>query len=344
MYANGVRHFVDTQDFSKQELLDIIELSLAIKRSIRQGYNPPLLKGKTLGMIFQQPSTRTRVAFETAMVQLGGHAQYLGPGSMIGLGGQEAIGDTGKVLSELTDMITARVSDHKTIVELAEACCVPVISGMSDYNHPAQEISDMCTIMENLPRGKSLEECKIAFVGDGAQVCASLGFIATKLGMHFVHCGPEGCLLGKDHQDIFNRNCQISGGTWQVTTERGSVRGADFIYTDAWRGPCGDDDPPGEERVRLLHDYQVNRELMSLGNIGCKFMHCLPAARGEDVTDEVLDSDSSLAFVQAGNHLTAMRGLLVYFTQYQREDTPSPLETAAARENLESFMTSRSIR
>ncbi len=334
-----LRHFVDTQDFSKQELLDIINLSLKLKACIKQGYYPPLMRRKTLGMIFQQSSTRTRVSFETAMEQLGGHAQYLGPG-MIQLGGHETVGDTGKVLSQLVDVVMARVIEHKSVVELADAASIPVLNAMSDYNHPTQEIGDMCTIFENLPKGKKLEDCKVVFVGDGTQVCASLGFITTHLGMNFVHYGPKTHQLNEDHKAIMEKNVQENGGSWQVTDDRDSVKGADFIYTDVWYG-LYESEMPKEERVQVFGNYQVNRELMQLGNLGCKFMHCLPATRGEDVTDEVADSDISLCWEEAGNRLTAMRGLLVYLTRYQKDG--SEAAKLAVKEDLEAFMEERGI-
>ena len=334
-----MRHFVDTQDFTKEELIDIIELSLMLKKCIKNGYYPPLMEHKTLAMIFQQSSTRTRVSFETAMEQLGGHAQYLGPG-MIQLGGHETIGDTGKVISRMVDIIMARVIEHKTVVDLAVSSSVPVINAMSDYNHPTQEIGDMCTIFENIPAGKKLEDVKVVFVGDGTQVCASLGMITTHLGMNFVHYGPKANQLNEQHKAIMEKNVQENGGSWLVTDDREAVKGADFIYTDVWYG-LYENELPKEERVRIFHDYQVNRELMQLGNLGCKFMHCLPCTRGEDVTDEVADSAASLCWDEAENRLTAMRGLLVYFTRYQKDS--SPARKQAVKEELDTFMAERGI-
>ena len=326
-------------DLSKEDIVQILNTADQLKYDQKHRIPHDYLRGKTLAMIFEKNSTRTRVSFETAMSQLGGHAQYLGPG-MIQLGGHETIGDTGRVLSYLVDVVMARVIEHRTIVDLAEACSIPVLNGMSDYNHPTQEIGDLCTMAENLPRGKKLSDCKVVFVGDGTQVCASLGFITTHLGMKFVHYGPKGHQLTDGHQAIMERNCRESGGSFLVTDDRSAVRDADFIYTDVWYG-LYENEMPKEQRVEVFHDYQVNRELMSLGAIGCKFLHCLPATRGEDVTDEVADSAASLCWEQAGNRLTAMRGLLVYFTRCRQRHTE--LEMAAAREQLERFMADRGL-
>ncbi len=313
------KDFIDTKDFSTEEIMKIVKLSIALKKCIKNDYYPKLLQDKTLGMIFEQNSTRTRVAFETAMTQLGGHAEFLSP-SQLQVGAIESVEDTAVVLSRMVDILMARVGNHSILTKFAEHATVPVLNGMSNYNHPTQEIGDLITILENLPEGKEISDCKIVFVGDATQVCASLGFITTRFGMNFVHYGPNGYHLNKTYKKIMTENCEVSGGSFLTTDKDDCLKDADFIYGDVWHGLAGNK-RTNEESYKIFYPkYQITDDLIKKTGKDTKFMHCLPAKRNTDVVTTVLDAPYSIVFEQAENRLNAMRGILVYLFRNKEID------------------------
>ncbi len=302
------RDFLALADFSPEEIWHILEISRELKAEWkRTGRNAPLLKDKALAMVFQKPSLRTRVSFEMAMQHLGGYAFYLGP-QEIGLGKREAISDVARVLAGYVDAIMARVFDHEHVEELARWAEVPVINGLSDYNHPCQALADGLTIYEHFGRIQGL---KVVFVGDGNNVAVSLLHLCAKLGAHFVFSGPEGYDIPEKAWRLAETFAQDSGATLDIERDpHKAVEGADVIYTDTWVSMG--QEAEAEKRMQVFPPYQVNADLVARAKPTAIVMHCLPAHRGYEITDDVMDGPQSVVFPQAHNRLHAQKGLLAF--------------------------------
>lgn len=300
-----MKHFLEITDYSSQEIQDLLDLAIRLKKEYFTGGNPPLFKGKVLAMIFQKPSLRTRVSFDMAMRHMGGDALYLSPAE-IGLGKREAIADIARVISGYVQIVMARVFDHAHVLELAKWASVPVINGLSDYNHPCQAMADALTIQEKFGSSKGLN---ITYVGDGNNVALSLMFVCAKLGWNFALASPEGYGLPEDSIAKAGRIAKETGSKFAFLHDPNeAVKGAQVIYTDTWTSMGQEEETAKREKV--FPPYQVNTKLVNRADKDAIVMHCLPAHRNYELTDEVADGPHSVIFPQAHNRLHAQKAIL----------------------------------
>jgi ornithine carbamoyltransferase len=300
------RHLLTLDDLTAQDVAALFTLAADLKARRRQGVLHPILGGKTLAMLFEKPSLRTRVTFEAGMTQLGGHAVYLTP-TDIRLGERETVQDAARNLERWVDGIVARTFSHQMVERLASYSRIPVINGLTDAHHPVQILCDLFTLWEK--RGR-VEGLRVVFVGDGNNVCASWLQGAAKMGMHFTLVCPKGYEADPDLLSRVREQARTSGATLAVAHDpAAAVRGADVLYTDVWTS-MGQE----EERARRLRDFQgfqVDEALVRLAAPGALIMHCLPAHRGEEITDAVMDGPQSIVFDQAENRLHLQKAILV---------------------------------
>ena len=302
------KDFLAVSDYSAADLHAMLDLALKLKQEhVRTGRNDPLLKNKVLAMVFQKPSLRTRVSFDMAMRHLGGDALYLSPNE-VGLGQRESIADVARVLAGYVDAIMARVFDHQHVLELARWSSIPIINGLSDYNHPCQAMADALTIVENFGQMKGLN---ITYIGDGNNVAVSLMHICAKLGANFMIANPEGFDINPVAVEKAQLFAAQSGSRLIFTRDPyEAVKNANVIYTDTWTSMGQEAET--KQRELVFPPYQVNADLVAEANAGAIVLHCLPAHRGHEITDEVADGAHSRLFPQAHNRLHAQKAILVH--------------------------------
>ncbi len=297
------RDFLHVSDFTTEEIWETLELAKWLKKKFRTGEAYTPFTGKTLAMIFAKPSARTRVSFESGFFRLGGHALFLGPAD-IGIGKRESIADIARVLSRYNDMIMARLFEHDHILQLAEYASVPVVNGLTDFNHPCQIMADILTIYEH--RGH-LQDLKIAYVGDGNNIVHSWFELAMRLPFNFTVACPEGYEPSEALLEEARRAGLSDIGIYHDAKE--AVKNADVIYTDVWASMGQKQE--AEERREIFQDFQVNKELIAATGKTPLFMHCLPAERGVEVTDAVCDAPYSIIFDQAENRMHIQNAIMV---------------------------------
>lgn len=299
------KDFLAISDYSPADLQEMLDLAVKLKKEHFNGGNKPLFKGKTLAMVFQKPSLRTRMSFDMAMRHMEGDALYISP-EEIGLGKRESIADVSRVLSGYVDAIMARVFGHADVLELAKWSSIPVINGLSDYNHPCQGMADALTIVEKFG---SLKGLNVTYVGDGNNVAVSLMHICAKLGANFTIANPEDYDIVPKAIEDAQKFAKVSGSTLKfIRDPHEAVKNAHVIYTDTWTSMGQEAET--EKRKRVFPPYQVNAQLVSEADKDVIVMHCLPAHRGQELTDDVADGSHSVIFSQAHNRLHAEKAVL----------------------------------
>jgi len=301
-----VRHFLTLKDYSKEEILEIIDLGLEIKKDLKAGVYKKELEMQTLAMIFEKSSTRTRVSFETGMFQLGGHALFLSNRD-IHLGRGEPVKDTARVISSMCDMVMIRTFEHSMIEEFAKYSKVPVINGLTDTYHPVQLLADYMTMIEY----GVAENAVVAYIGDGNNMTNSWLMLAAKLGFELRIATPKGYEVDeavlRDALDI----AKTSGAVIKVMNDpKEAVRGATIVTTDTWASMGQEDEK--EQRIKDFEGFMVDGLMMCLADKDAKFLHCLPAYRGQEVSEELLENHADVVFSEAENRLHAQKGLMVW--------------------------------
>jgi len=299
------KDLISIHDLTLEEVNQIFEVSKTLKQKQLTGESHRVLEGKTLGMIFTKPSTRTRISFETGIYQLGGIGMYFGPNDLQ-LGRSESISDTAKVLSRYLDGIMIRTFAHQDVIDLAEGASIPVINGLTDLLHPCQVLADLFTILEK--KGK-LKELKLAYIGDGNNMAHSLLNGCSKVGMHISIASPSGYKPNAEIVNNAKKNAKYMGSKVEILDDPvKAVKNADIIYTDVWAS-MGQESEAAERRKKFMR-YQVNPKLVKNAKDDYLFMHCLPAHRGDEVVNEVADSPNSVIFDEAENRLHVQKAIM----------------------------------
>ena len=304
-----LRHILSLTDLEVPELKNVLKIAAELKAEFLRGNRPKRLDGKVLGMIFEKMSLRTRVSFEAGMTQLGGGSMFLEE-QHIGLGKRESIKDVSRVLSSMVDAIVFRAKHHETVTEFASYSTVPVINALTDVSHPCQALADMLTIQEEFG---SFDDVKITWVGDSNNVAASLVEASAMLGASIVISSPKGYQFTQDQIDKMTASRQPGFSLEFVENPKDAVRDARVVYTDVWVSMGQEEEE--KKRLSVFKPYQVNSQLMALARKDAIFLHCLPARRGLEVTDDVIDSPQSRIVQEAANRMHAQKGLLVWLLE-----------------------------